>query len=128
MKFVIDMNLSKRWCQVLQDAGHQAVHWSDVGAPNAPDVEIMALARGEAACVMTNDLDFSAILGATNADGPSVLQLRARRLEPDILSATVLDAINRKQADLDKGCILTIDMKQERLRVLPLNPGGRNKN
>ncbi|MFP4087231.1 MAG: DUF5615 family PIN-like protein [Desulfobacteraceae bacterium] len=42
MKIVIDMNLSPHWVQLLVKAGHEAVHWSEVGAPNASDRDIMA--------------------------------------------------------------------------------------
>ncbi len=37
MKLLIDMNLSPRWSNVLATAGIDAVHWSTLGANNAPD-------------------------------------------------------------------------------------------
>ena len=58
MKIVIDMNLSPQWVQVLMNAGHEAVHWSTIGAPNAPDREIMAWAQANGFVVFTHDLDF----------------------------------------------------------------------
>jgi predicted nuclease of predicted toxin-antitoxin system len=42
MRLLIDMNLSPRWVDVLADAGIEAIHWSALGAYNAPDSEIMA--------------------------------------------------------------------------------------
>lgn len=45
----------------LSDAGIEAAHWSDLGAGNAPDAEIMAFAKGHDYVVFTHDLDFSAI-------------------------------------------------------------------
>ena len=36
MRFLVDMNLSPRWVDFLAAAGHEAAHWSDVGAPDAP--------------------------------------------------------------------------------------------
>ena len=45
MKILIDMNLPPRWVQVLAKAGWRAAHWSQVGALNASDREIMAWAR-----------------------------------------------------------------------------------
>lgn len=41
MKFLIDMNLSPRWCSILQFEGWDSVHWSDIGSVSAPDHEIM---------------------------------------------------------------------------------------
>lgn len=45
MKILIDMNLSPGWTQVLTAENIEAVHWSSVGKPNAPDEEIMQYAR-----------------------------------------------------------------------------------
>jgi predicted nuclease of predicted toxin-antitoxin system len=68
------MNLSPRWATFLNDAYIKAVHWSMCGAANASDMEIMAYAKTHDFVVLTNDLDFSAILAVTNAEKPSVVQ------------------------------------------------------
>jgi predicted nuclease of predicted toxin-antitoxin system len=44
MKLLLDMNLSPAWLAVLAAHGHDAVHWSEVGAADAPDTHIMAWA------------------------------------------------------------------------------------
>lgn len=67
MKLVVDMNLSPAWVALLESAGHSAVHWSSVGPPNAPDMEIMGWAADHGAIVLTHDLDFSTILAAPPA-------------------------------------------------------------
>lgn len=41
MKILIDMNLSPAWVDVLNQAGHEAIHWSNVGDPRAPDAQIL---------------------------------------------------------------------------------------
>ena len=73
MKLLVDMNLSPRWVGVLAEAGIEAVHWSILGAKNAPDPEIMAYASANDYVVLTHDLDFSAILAATHGDKPIVV-------------------------------------------------------
>jgi predicted nuclease of predicted toxin-antitoxin system len=45
MRFLVDMNLSPDWIAYLNDRGHDAVHWSSVGAPDAEDLEIADWAR-----------------------------------------------------------------------------------
>ncbi len=67
MKLLVDMNLSPRWTLLLAGNGFDASHWSAVGAPDAPDAEIMAFARSGDHVVLTHDLDFGAILAATGA-------------------------------------------------------------
>ena len=37
MKLVLDMNLSPLLADLLQQQGHEAVHWSAIGDPRATD-------------------------------------------------------------------------------------------
>ena len=60
MKLLVDMNLSSSWIERLARHGFEAVHWSTIGAANAPDVEILTWATEHHFVVITNDLDFSA--------------------------------------------------------------------
>jgi len=76
MRFLVDMNLSPAWVPFLRDAGLEAVHWSEVGAANASDRELMDWADAHDHIVLTSDLDFSAILAATRRQRPSVVPFR----------------------------------------------------
>lgn len=67
MKVLVDMNLSPRWVKLLADADIEAMHWSSIGAANTRDVDIMDFARMKGYVVLTHDLDFGAILAATQA-------------------------------------------------------------
>ncbi|WP_295879244.1 DUF5615 family PIN-like protein [uncultured Thiohalocapsa sp.] len=80
MKLLLDMNLSPALAQALTAAGWDALHWSSVGPVDASDAAIMLWARANQRVVITNDLDFSAILAATRASGPSVVQIWAQDL------------------------------------------------
>jgi predicted nuclease of predicted toxin-antitoxin system len=80
MKLLLDMNLSPAWVPYLTACGWQTKHWYSIGSADAPDAEIMWWAKEQGYCVITHDLDFSAILAATRADGPSVSQIRAQNL------------------------------------------------
>ncbi|MDB6012860.1 MAG: hypothetical protein JWL65_5110 [Gammaproteobacteria bacterium] len=42
MRLLIDMNMSPDLCSEFQAVGREALHWSALGAPNAPDTTIMA--------------------------------------------------------------------------------------
>lgn len=122
MKLLVDMNLSPRWVGVLTDAGIEAVHWSSIGNHTAPDNEIMRYALQNDFIVLTHDLDFSAILAATQGSKPSVVQIRADDVSPDAIGTQVIAALRQTQADLDEGALLTVDPTRARLRILPLNP------
>jgi len=120
MKLLVDMNLSPRWIGLLTGAGVEAVHWSLVGAMNAPDTEIMAYALANDFVVLTHDLDFSAILAATQGEKPSVVQLRADDVSPSVIGPQVLIALRQMEAELQEGALVTVDPNRTRLRVLPL--------
>ena len=91
MKLLVDMNLSPRWGEFFQSHALEAQHWSEVGSCNAPDQEIMSFAAANGYVVITHDLDFSAILAATNDTKPSVIQVRARDISPEAIGARVIE-------------------------------------
>jgi predicted nuclease of predicted toxin-antitoxin system len=120
VKLLVDMNLSPRWVAYLVDAGIEAAHWSVLGAANAPDSEIMAYAKANECVVLTHDLDFSSILAATHGEKPSVIQIRAEDLSPDVIGDRVVAALQQTVAELEEGALITIDPNRTRLRLLPL--------
>lgn len=122
MKLLLDMNLSPRWAELLQQAGYDAVHWSTIGEATAEDHELMAWARTHGYVVVTNDLDFGAILAATQAEGPSVLQMRTVAVSPRSLGDRLLKALERFEQDLLAGALITVDERRERARLLPIKP------
>ena len=121
MKLLVDMNLSPKWCPVLQAAGWDTVHWSDVGQHFAPDDELMRWAEGSQHVVVTHDLDFGAILAATQATGPSVVQVRAQDVRPGHLAGLLVPLLSRYEDELVAGALLVVDERRSRVRLLPLS-------
>lgn len=124
MKIVIDMNLSPDWVKILKDAGYDAVHWSEIGDICAPDREIMHWAKSNNHIIFTHDLDFGAILAATNADYPSVIQVRIQNVNPSYLSGLIISLLNQFKEHLDKGALITVNENKSRVRILPLESAG----
>ena len=120
MKLIIDMNLSPQWVSVLKSGGHEPIHWSQVGVSNAPDREIMEWARTNNHVVFTHDLDFGAILAATDANSPSVFQIRTQDISPKTLSGIVLSSLKQFEERLSEGALVSVNEKQARARLLPL--------
>ena len=121
MKILVDMNLSPRWVDYFAAAGFDCVHWSRVGAKDATDAELMRWAAEHGYVVLTNDLDFGAILAATSQKRPSVLQLRNDLLTPKAMGRAVLSAIEQTRGALEAGALVSIDATRARLRLLPLD-------
>jgi predicted nuclease of predicted toxin-antitoxin system len=121
MRLLIDMNLAPRWVQTFSTAGHEAIHWSEVGPIRASDSIICQYARDHGFVLITNDLDFPRILAHTSQRKPSVILLRGEPLTPELRSKALLGAITDCSAELESGAILTIDwLDRPRARLLPL--------
>ena len=123
MTLLVDMNLAPRLARLLVLAGVEAVHWVECGPRTAPDVDIMAYARIRGWIVVTHDLDFAAILAATGAVGPSVVQVRGMDMTPEALVGPVVAAVRQCSEPLARGAVLTLDAERLRLRLLPFERG-----
>lgn len=120
MKILIDMNLSPDWVPVLEAVGHETVHWSGVGDPSASDRTILTWAAQHDHVVFTHDLDFGAILAATQATKPSVIQLRSQDVLPNAHADVVVRALEQFGTELSNGALITIDVKKAKARILPI--------
>lgn len=123
LRLLIDMNLSPSWVGVLREAGFEAIHWSQLGAHNAPDSELFAWARVNEYIVFTHDLDFGAMLSATRAESPSVFQIRTDDVSPDALAPRTIELLLRFAPQLLSGALIVVDEIRERVRILPLGSG-----
>jgi predicted nuclease of predicted toxin-antitoxin system len=120
MRLVVDMNLSPRWVDCLREAGLDAEHWSTIGETTATDAVIMQTAQDRGAVVLTNDLDFGAMLASSGAEGPSVIQIRAADLRPQALAPILVETIEQLSSELTSGALVTLESARQRVRVLPL--------
>lgn len=114
MKLLLDMNISPVWCEVLSAEGFEAVHWSTVGSPDAPD-------REHGYVVFTHDLDFGAILANTGSKSPSVIQIRIPNIYPTSAGSLVLENLRQFSHELETGALISIDRERSRARILPIS-------
>jgi predicted nuclease of predicted toxin-antitoxin system len=120
VKFVVDMNLSPAWCSALLQEGWEAVHWSEVGDPRSPDEDVLSWAAREGSILLTHDLDFSAILAATQGRKPSVVQVRTQDVLPSGLGPRLIGALRATEPHLRAGALVVVDEMRSRVRILPL--------
>jgi len=69
---------------------------------------------------VTHDLDFGAILAAIEAEGPSVIQIRAQNISPDHAKNLFLNILNKFAKNLLQGALILVHEEKSRVRVLPL--------
>ena len=115
------MNVTRQWVTSLRELGHDAVHWSRIGADNADDLDIMRWARDNAHINFTEDLDFGTELSRSGVVRPSVVLLRTPLNLPRYVGSKVLDAIAAAEGALDNGALLVVSSKRNRVRSLPLS-------
>jgi predicted nuclease of predicted toxin-antitoxin system len=120
MKLVVDVNLSPAWVERLAARGLDAVHWSAVGVVTADDQEVLNWTKTRGWMLLTNDLDFSAILAATGDASPSVVQLRVQDLMSEAAVDSVVAAVTTYIVEIERGALLSVDESSARVRLLPL--------
>ncbi len=120
VKILLDMCLTPKWREPLENLGHEVKHWSEVGARNAPDTSIMNWALENDYIVFTNDLDYGISLSSSGAAGPSVIQARGGDVRPSVILASVAEALSDAESELKAGALVTVDARRHRVSVLPI--------
>jgi predicted nuclease of predicted toxin-antitoxin system len=70
--------------------------------------------------VFTHDLDFGAMLALTQAESPSVIQVRAQDVSPAHLEKAVIDVLRKYESILEAKALIVLDEGRSRVRILPL--------
>lgn len=76
MDFKIDENLPAEICQVLRDAGHDAVSVLDQCLGGRADADIAAVCKAESRALVTLDMDFANIVAYPPAEFTGIVVLR----------------------------------------------------
>lgn len=121
LKYLADMHISPVTCALLREAGYQVVRVSDVLSYKASDQQILEYARTQQMVIITQDLDFSALLAVANASGPSIISLRLGTVEPRAVAALLLRILPTVEAELVKGAIISVTEQKLRVRLLPVH-------
>jgi predicted nuclease of predicted toxin-antitoxin system len=120
MRLLLDLNVSPTLCSQFAVGGHEAVHWSSVGDLRASDATILNHASQHDMIVVTHDLDFGALLAATQSEGPSVVQFRTQDVLNSRFVETILSTLDRFKDELLTGALVVIDERRSRVRLLPI--------
>ena len=115
------MHISPATVEFLRALGHGITRVSALLPPNAADEEIIQCALREDRTILTQDLDFSALIALSGAARPSVISLRlsASRIERvnDVLRS-VLPLVER---EVMTGAVVTVEDGRIRCRTLPMS-------
>jgi predicted nuclease of predicted toxin-antitoxin system len=118
--FLADMDISPLTVEALRKEGWDIVRVSHFLSANARDADILQLARRQGRVVVTQDLDFSALLALGGHDRPSLITLRLYASDPETVTRRLLDVVPRVETELREGCAVTIEDATFRIRRLPI--------
>lgn len=120
IQLLADMNISPKSVIDLEKQGWNIVRVSELLAPNALDEEILELARQENRTVVTQDLDFSALLALGGHTRPSLITLRLTDTDPEFVTSRLLEVLPQVEEKLTDGCVVIIQDVSVRIRMLPI--------
>jgi len=119
-RLLADMNVSPKTVDALQQRGWDVIRVSRVLPMDVSDDEILGFARREGRVVVTQDLDFSALLALGGYDQPSLITLRLAISDPETVTRRLLDVLPGLEGVLREGSAVTVDdvaVRVRRLRV-----------
>jgi predicted nuclease of predicted toxin-antitoxin system len=119
-KYIADIHISPLTVNELQKKGYNISRVTDKLPATSSDMEIVELAYQEKAVIITQDLDFSAIIAQSGLNGPSVISLRVAHIKPDIITSILIRVLPLLEAELCEGAIVSIDEKEYRIKKLPV--------
>jgi predicted nuclease of predicted toxin-antitoxin system len=120
MKFIADINISPQTVKRLVEKGYKIKRITEFLKPNAKDEEILDLALREKSTIITQDLDFSALLAKRGVNKPSVIVLRVNIAKPIRITEMLEKALPKIKSELSKGSIVIVEEERVRIRELPI--------
>ena len=86
MDFKVDENLPSEACQILRDAGHNAVSVLDQHMGGRPDADIATVCASEMRCLVTLDTDFANMIAYPPGDYSGIVVFRSgNQAKPTVL-------------------------------------------
>ncbi len=120
LSFLVDMNLSPKTVTLLRKQGLDIHRVSDILPMDSEDKQILEYAQTHNQVIITQDLDFSSLLALGGYSKPSLITFRISIPDPEKIAQTLLQLLPTIENHLFKGCVITIDDRNVRVRRLPI--------
>ena len=120
LQYLADMNVSPKTVSVFQHLGVDMIRVSSLLPDNASDETILNLARKTGRVLITQDLDFSALLAIHGYDRPSLITLRLSQSDPQTTTDRLREVIPKIEDTLAEGCAVTVEDRVIRIRPIPI--------
>ena len=120
LEFPTNMNISPLTVEQLRKNGWNIVRVSEVMERGSKDIDILIYAQQQNKVVITQDLDFSAILALSGYVKPSLINLRLENPRPDLVTSRIIEVVSTMEKELEEGVVITVDETSARYRNLPI--------
>ena len=120
-KLLADIHISPLTVAEIRAIGYNINRVSDLISASASDAKIIELAILEGAAIITQDLDFSALVAQSGLNKPSIVSLRVRDAKPHHISTILKTVLPQIEQDLQEGAIISIEKTEYRVRKLPIS-------
>lgn len=120
LRLIADVHISPITVATLQQQGYDVLRVTEVLPATAADAEILELARVENRIVLTQDLDFSALVALGGYVQPSLITLRLASAQPDLVPRRLLEVLPQLVPILAAGAAVTVEDDAVRYRKLPI--------
>jgi len=120
IRLLANMNISPKTVETLRERGWDIVRVSQFLPKNASDQDILSFARREGRVVVTQDLDFSALLALGGHKDPSLITLRLTASDPETIARRLLEILPQFESVLREGCAIVVEDTTVRARKLPI--------
>lgn len=119
LNFLADMNISPQTVNALQCLGYSIIRVSAILPANPTDQTIISRAKLDNLIIITQDLDFSALVAIGGQTVPSLVTLRMSDSSPEKVTKRLLEVLPDIAAILPLGYSIVITDTHHRLRKLP---------
>ena len=123
MKLLLDQGLPAGAAVIFRSLGYECAHVSALGMHKATDEVITNLAATEGFVVITLDADFHALVAVRKLRSPSIIRLRREGCRAEEVVRILQPILFRYEAQLLKGCLISVKERQTTIRRLPIEPG-----
>jgi predicted nuclease of predicted toxin-antitoxin system len=121
VRLLCDLHISPRTVDFLKALGHDAIRVTDVLPANAEDATIVTTARNDSRVILTQDLDFSALVAIGQQASPSVISLRLASARVDLVNDALRRSLPLVEQDVAGGALVVIEEQRIRIRPLPIS-------
>ena len=120
MRIFADVHIAPRTVGFLRSLGHDVVRVDEVLPRTAADETVVEVAARDGRCVLTQDLDFSAIVALSGGIAPSIISLRLSSSRVERVNAVLQAVLPDIESVVLAGAIVTVQDGRIRVRQLPI--------